>query len=139
MPLPLESGNVGLPESPKLFGRPSIGLTIPSPSGSTVLSILPSLLASKVDGFGMPLSFKSLIPSPSLSKSLKFGMPSPSVSAGTASPLSPLLDGTASAPPKIPSPSGSVPSTIPLPSESTNNGLPDSTKSLIPSLSLSKS
>ena len=112
-----------------------------TPLLSTAPSAFPSLSAS------VPLdSVMSLIPSPSESKSKRFGIPSPSVSQSTADGL----HAAASTVSKIPSLSSSVSTVSTKPSPSLSNGQPFksavpttnghwSTSSKTPSSSLSKS
>ena len=98
----------------------------PSPSSSTKASSMPSPSASIP-----PDSIRSVMPSPSESISFASGISSPSVSAGA--------DGAACQLSSIPSPSASTKSSS-TPSLFTSRPPPkDSTISMTPSLSLSKS
>ena len=124
----------GEPLTPSLL---SAEFKIPSPSVSAVPSTIPSLLASVPVPAGF--SFKSVIPSLSESKSMKFGKASPSTldTGEFGEPNKPSLESAES---KIPSPSASDdPSMIPSLLESVPVELGFSAKSVIPSLSESRS
>ena len=128
----------GSPYVPSLASALSL---IPSPSVSAP-STTPSLLASAIDALlpPVPCSFRSFMPSLSLSKSLKLNIPSPSVSIGpSVRSGSPNNASLLSALSLIPSPSASDPSTTPSPFASITPVGQPSDKSLMPSLSLSKS
>ena len=123
MPSPSESVSYGL-----LLPVPSVlgGVKPPfAEAGTPLLSTAPSARPSLSPS--VPLdSVMSLIPSPSESKSKRFGIPSPSVSQSTADGL----QAAASTVSKIPSLSSSVSTVSTNPSPSLSNGQPN--KSAVP-------